>query len=118
MFSEGGSASGYLVEVGSAHRIAPGIEALPARFHGKDIDVSREAVVKRNLQLARAATSFSTEMRRLRERMNACIGASGASQFKRTPEGFSCRSFYLACYRAGVLLLLPAAIPGSLVFDG
>ena len=88
------------------------------RVGAQDVDVGRQFVVDPAPERLGRQRGRDVEMRDLRQRVDAGIGAARAVQFEVLAAGHrSDGAIDLALNRAGVLLDLPAAVPRAGVLD-
>jgi hypothetical protein len=95
------------------------MERVADLLDAKHVDVGRQLVVDSPPQCLGRHRRSNVEMRHLRERMHAGIGASRSVQLELVLIGGGLdRALDLSLHRLRVLLELPPAVPGAGIFDG
>ena len=96
----------------------PGMKAMRHAVHGEHVNVGGQAVVDPAPQRFRGQGLSQIEVRHLAQRVHTRIGASRAHELEGLlARQLTDRALDLALHRARVLLFLPAAVPGTRVFD-
>ena len=117
-FSERGPASRDVVQVASRSGVVPGVELVRRLLDGDDVDVGRQLVVDSAAQRLSVEVRVDVEVRDLRQRVDAGVGASRPVQLELRAAGRRAdRPIDLALNRARVLLNLPAAVASARVLD-
>src|SRR5688500_15205019 len=112
------SPSRYLIQVASCECGVPRVKAMRDAVDGEDVDVRWQIVVDGAPQCFRRQRPAYVEVRDLPQRVDAGISAPRSHELKRlVARRLADRALELALHRARVLLLLPAAVLRSRVFD-
>ncbi len=106
-----------LVEVAARQRRVAGMEALVGGHRGEQVDVRRKRFVHLVDEPRDVEPGAHPKMRDLTERVHTGVGAPRAADLDRSPRRAFERAPQLARHGARVLLLLPAAVAGSLVLE-
>ena len=107
-----------LVDVAARHRVVSRVETVRHFVDGDDVDVGGQLVVQLSPQLLRGCGRVDVEVRDLPDGVHAGVGPPGPIQLEfPRPERLAYRPVDLSLDRAGVLLNLPARVPGACVFD-
>src|SRR5271166_2378723 len=114
-----GAARRDLIEVRPADGVVPRMELRRRRLHFDYAHVGGQPVVEpaANLLRTHRPRGFDAQMRHLRQRMYSRVRAPGALDIDLGLEQLLGRRPKLPHYRAGVDLLLPAAVLGAIVFE-
>jgi len=120
---EGGLAGGYLVEVGAGGGVVAGVEVGGGLFDVEDGDVGGEALVPLVLQQGGLVAGVAAvglaelDVGHLAEGVHAGVGAAGAHDLDGRLEKILDGAPERTGDGAGVLLFLPAAVLGPVVFQ-
>src|SRR5438874_391376 len=117
-FRERRAAARDLIEVAARDRVVARVKAVRHLRRREDVDVRRQLVVDPPAQRLGGQRRRDVEVRHLRERVYACVGAAGSVQLEipaagHRPDG----AIDFALHRSGVLLDLPAAVARPRVLD-
>src|SRR5690349_14088048 len=95
------------------------VEFVGCLVDGQDVDVAWELLVDTQTQRRRGHVGIKLEVRYLRERVHAGIGAAGAIELELAPPAhLADRPIQFALDRSRVRLYLPSTVPAAGVFDG
>jgi hypothetical protein len=115
---ERGLAPSDLVDVAPLDGIVPRVEAVRRLVDRADVDVGRQRVVEARAQHGRRQVRVELEVRDLSERVHAGVGPAGAVQLELLPpRRVADGAIDFAGDRPRVLLDLPAAVTGAVVFN-
>ena len=116
---ERGAPPGDLIEIPARHGVVARVKSVRHDGRRQDVDVRRQLVVQAPPERLGRQRRADVEVRHLRQRVNAGIGAARAVKLEVLAAGdASRRAIDFALNRSRVLLDLPAAVTRAGVLDG
>ena len=107
-----------LVQVAPEHGVVASVELVGHLVDRSDVDIGGQRIVESHPERSRSEIGVQLEVRHLRQRVHASVGAAGAVQLELTPPRHRPdRAIDFTLHRPRVLLDLPAAVPRAGVFD-